>query len=740
MIFAHLNINSIRNKFEELISQVKGTVDVLMISETKIDDSFPIANFLMDGFSQPYRIDRNSSGGGIMLYVREDIPSNLLKVEPLPIEGFYVELKLRSENWLINCSYNPNRNAISNHIGALSDFLDFHSSTYNNIIILGDFNVGGEEPHMKTFCENYNLQNLIKQPTCYKNPSRPTSIDLILTNVPRSFQSTCVIETGLSDFHLMTLTVMKKSFKKFQPRIINYRSYKHFSNDTFRKDLIDKLSNEELVINDDGMKRFCELNINILNKHAPRKIKYARGNQIPFFTKQLSKEIMTRSRLRNKYLRNKNEDNRALYVKQRNYCVSLLRKSKKKYYENLDERNLIDNKLFWKTIKPSFSDKIITRDRIHLTENGEVVKTELETAETLNNFFGNVTKSLMIPKYNEYDPSTDRVKNRTIRAILKYRNHPSILAIREQKKAQTYFCFKEVSIEETQKEVLNLNNKKASQNSDIPTKIIKENSDIFGKALCSFINDSIKSFTFPSCLKEADITPIHKKGKKDKKENYRPVSILPVLSKMFERIMFKQMSAFFEDIFNKQQCGFRKGYNTQQCLLKMLEKWKRSVDGGNAFGALLTDLSKAFDCLDHELLIAKLHAYGFSLPALRLINDYLSNRKQRTRIGNSFSDWCEIILGVPQGSILGPLLFNIFLADLFLVLKDVDIANFADDNTPYTSANNIDELIDSLEKASGNLFKWFKDNLFKGNPDKCHLLVSTNEKNKNKYRRFFNRK
>ena len=221
------------------------------------------------------------------------------------------------------------------------------------------------------------------------------------------------------------------------------------------------------------------------------------------------------------------------------------------------------------------------------------------------------------------------------------------------------------------------------------------------------------------------------KSKKDKKENYRPVSILPVLSKIFERIMFKQMPAFFEDIFNKQQCGLCKGYNTQQCLLKMLEKWKRSVDGGNAFGALLTDLYKAFDCLDHELLIAKLHAYGFSLPTLRLINDYLSDRKQRTRIGNSFSDWCEIILRVPQGSILRPLLFNIFLADLFLALKDVDIANFADDNTPYTSANNVDELIDSLEKASSNLFKWFKDNLFKGNPDKCHLLVSTNEKIKN---------
>ena len=305
------------------------------------------------------------------------------------------------------------------------------------------------------------------------------------------------------------------------------------------------MSNEKFVINDDGVKRFCELSVTVLNKHAPRKKKYARGNQMPFFTKELSKEIITRSRLCNKYLKNRNEENRAIYVKQRNYFVSPLRKSKKKYYENLDERNLMDKKLFWKTIKPSFSDKIVTRDRIHLTENGQVVRTELETAETLNNVFGNVIKNLMIPKYSEYDRSIDRVENHTIRAILKHRNHPSMLAIRERKKVRISFCFKEVSIEKIQKEILNLNNKKASQNSDTPPKIIKENSDIFEKVLC-FINDSIKSFTFPSCLKEADVTPIHKKGKKDKKENYRPVSILPVLSKVSERIMCIQMSAFLK--------------------------------------------------------------------------------------------------------------------------------------------------------------------------------------------------
>ena len=136
----------------------------------------------------------------------------------------------------------------------------------------------------------------------------------------------------------------------------------------------------------------------------------------------------------------------------------------------------------------------------------------------------------------------------------------------------------------------------------------------------------------------------------------------------------------------------------------MLEKWKRSIDRGKVFGALLKDLSKSFDCLNHDLLIAKLNAYDFSLPALRLIHDYLLNRKQRTRVNNSYSTWVEIVFGVPQGSILGPLLFTIFLADLFFVANSMDIANYANENTPYATANDIDSLIDSLEKASKPLF------------------------------------
>ena len=219
LIFAHLNINSIRNKFEFLAEQIKGKIDILMISETKIDESFPQGNFLIDGFSSPYRLDRDSKGGGIMLYVREDIPSNFLASDNKPIESLYVELNLQNVKMLINCSYNPHKAEIGNHLAALNSFLDVNSTKYEKILILGDFNVEINDPKMQTFCEMYNFKSLIKQPTCYKNPDKLSCIDFILTNVPRMLQSTCVIETGLSDFHLMTVTVMRKTFKKVRPRI-----------------------------------------------------------------------------------------------------------------------------------------------------------------------------------------------------------------------------------------------------------------------------------------------------------------------------------------------------------------------------------------------------------------------------------------------------------------------------------------------------------------------------------------
>ena len=138
-------------------------------------------------------------------------------------------------------------------------------------------------------------------------------------------------------------------------------------------------------------------------------------------------------------------------------------------------------------------------------------------------------------------------------------------------------------------------------------------------------------------MKLANVTPVHKKGNRSEKDNYRPVSILPNLSKVFERCIYNQIAQFFDKILSKHQCGFRKGHSAQHALIVFLEKWKERIDQGHVFGSLLIDLSKVFDCLPHNLLIAKFNAYGFDEKAVRFVYDYLTSRKERTKISNTYS-------------------------------------------------------------------------------------------------------
>ena len=183
---------------------------------------------------------------------------------------------------------------IRKNLCALSEKLDIYSISYDNFIILGDFNIEIEKQQKKHFYDNYSLESLIRQPTCYKSAINPTWVDLSLTDTPQKFQSTCVLETGLSDFHLKTVTIMKKNLKKLKTRTISYKSYKHFSNESHRESPLHELSKEVVVNNDRGFQRFCDININILNRHASRKRKLARSNQMSFITKDLSKAIMQR--------------------------------------------------------------------------------------------------------------------------------------------------------------------------------------------------------------------------------------------------------------------------------------------------------------------------------------------------------------------------------------------------------------------------------------------------------------
>ena len=230
---------------------------------------------------------------------REDIPSKILQTPTIgDIECLIVELNLYKKKCLILGTFHPNKCLISNHLAILSKIIDQNLTSYDNIIILGDFNSEMCEDAMVDFCGIYNFKNIVNKPTCYKNPNNPSCIDLILTNRQKSFQDTRVIETGSSDFH-MTTSVLKTWFKKQPSKVISYRDYKNYSQVKFRISLDQSLlGNDSISITNDQL---VDIFMTIFNNHTPFKMKYARANDAQFMTKDLRKAIMKRSKLRNKF-------------------------------------------------------------------------------------------------------------------------------------------------------------------------------------------------------------------------------------------------------------------------------------------------------------------------------------------------------------------------------------------------------------------------------------------------------
>ena len=441
---------------------------------------------------------------------------------------------------------------------------------------------------------------------------------------------------------------------------------------------------------------------------------------------------MHRSKLTNNHYKNPIDKNWELYKKQRNYCVGLLKREKRNYYSNLDLKIFEDSRKFWQSVKPLFSDKANVKNRnIIIIEDDKVICNKLELAEKFNNFFIEAVENLEVEHFVSETGDENTMGNVSVidTIVKKYNSHPSIIKIRENVNVETKFEFMDMTSDQMEKEIRKLDPKKASMENDIPAKMLISTCDIVGKYISVIFNNSKKLEKYPVLLKVADVTPIPKTVEKTAFKQYRPVSLIPIISKLYERNMFDQTTVYIDKFLSPYLFGYRKGHSTEHCLMVMIETWKEALDRNGAAGGILTDLSKAFDCLSHELLIAKLYAYGFGHSALNFIFDYMENRKQRVKINGSYSTWRDLKKGVQQGSILGPLLFNIFINDIFLFVDKSKLANFADDNTDYATADNVLQLLHLLKNESTVLLEWFKVNEMKSNDDKLHLIVNNTNKN-----------
>ena len=395
----------------------------------------------------------------------------------------------------------------------------------------------------------------------------PSCIDLIITNRKRYFQHTKVIETGISDHHKMTITMFKSKFKKAKPNIITYRDYKNFDRDLFRKQLSERFSVHDEI----QYKCFDEIYINILDRHAPIKTKYVRANDGPFMNKTLKKAIMKRTNLRKKYLKSTTEKSKNAYRKQRNFCVKLFKKEKKKYYNNLDVKQITDNKKFWTSVKPLFTDKGLKSKNIVLIENEQIISDDKGIAERMYNVFINTIKNLNIEEVEDNLTPFDNIEDPIFKIIKKYESHPSILKIKTKIKIIDKFYFEKVTEVDIEKEILQLDNTKSTPSNSIPTKLFKENIDLYSDIITKMYNKSVHTSTFPDKLKSAEVITVHKKNETTDKTNYRPVSLLPTLSKIYERIMYKQMSEYINKYLSDYLCGFRKGIiSSQHSLIIMI--------------------------------------------------------------------------------------------------------------------------------------------------------------------------
>ena len=735
----HVNIASLakhKEEFETALNLLNYKFDIIGITETKLlKNSTPNFDITIPGY-KCYHTTTEASKGGTMLYIsnkfnprpRSDLEDFLYKSKEL--ESSFVEIiNPGKQNFIIGCIYrhpNMDLNEFNDHF--LNKLLGNLSVENKKVFLMGDFNANllnidinpSISKYFDIFSSYLYIPHIIYPTRIVDSEKRrsKTLIDNIFSNsINYSDGISGNLTFSISDHLAQFLIIPVEYDTKIQNVIKFKRDTRNKDRENLFLDMLDADWNKNTKIeNNDPNFSFNQFEIklnSIIDKYMP--LKRLTKNEIkqqykPWITLRIRNSIKRRDTLHKKYIKAKNkevkQDYHIKYKELRNHIVTLCRTSKKLYYQKFFAENANNLKNTWKGIKNLINlKKGVTGDPTSILVDDKLINEPGEVANKYNNYFSTIANKLRDKIYKN--------NNQNFKSYLRNRIDKS------------FFIFP--TCKEEIIEIINeLDCMKATGPHSIPTDVFKCIKLIVSESLSYIINTSFNTGIFIENLKISKIIPIFKgKGNILDYHNYRPISLLSNIDKIIEKLMFKRLYCFLSKnkIIYDLQFGFRENHSTTHALIYITEKIRKAIDENCYSCGIFVDLQKAFDTVDHEILLYKLNHYGIRGTENAWFKSYLSNRKQFVTINGVSSEENIIQHGVPQGSVLGPLLFLLYINDLHNAIKHCSTIHFADDTSLIIKNKSLKQMKKYLNFDLKNLSKWLKANMISLNTSKTELLL-----------------
>lgn len=701
----HYNVQSLMSKKDILFSELHH-FDVISITETWLDNRTSDQDAELPGYNT-YRRDRiGDNHGGICVYVNNNIFSKRRNdLELRDVECIWVEILTHNKKVLIGTFYRPPNShsmtltSIENSVGLAID------TNIENILITGDFNLDMRTDRssrkISDICQQYSLSQIISEPTHFTETSS-SLIDLILTTNTRH-----VLLSGVGDpfldqsvrYHCPVYCVLNfnkvKSNSYTRPIWLYDRgNYQSMNIEIANKDW-DSIKHADINI---YAKNLTEYLSQVAKNHIPNKTIKINQSDPSWLSSNIKKLMRKRKRLYDKYRKTKRISDFEKYKQIRNKINNEIRRAKQNETRKLADRlqdNTLTAKDWWRTlkplIKPSENSSIPP-----LMKNNKLYSDNISKAEILNGQFCEQTK---LNDDNVSLPNSNFDHINSLESIT-------------------------ISRPEVECTLKSLATGKAAGPDGVNNRLLKELSHTLSSPLCDLFNYSLSSGTFPDVWKQANVTPIYKGNDASDPSNYRPISLLSSIGKVLEKIVHKHLFNFFHDnnVLTTLQSGFVPGDSTVNQLVDLYNTFCKALDDGKEVRAIFCDISKAFDRVWHRGLIFKLKSVGIDGRLLSWLTDYLDNRTQRVVLPGATSNWKNINAGVPQGSILGPLLFLIYINDIVENINS-KIRLFADDTSLYLVVDNPVTSAEQLNSDMSKIKEWASKWLVTFNPSKTESLV-----------------